>query len=420
MKKLLSAILTITHNLLYSENFAQRSKKSIQDFTRKRKVGFTTTMLFLLNFVRKSLQVEVDEFYDQLEMSREERATMDAFIKARAKVKPSAFVEIFRGSADACFASDEFPTVNGYRVFAMDGTTLILEGAKDILKHARAMEGTPTRAAARASVMCEVHTGALIDAEIDSDRIDERTLAQRHLTRFFAGKQEKDIALFDRGYPSKDLIHSFFKNQGYFLMRVSRSFNPTIDRMAHGEQLITLRHKGKDMLIRAVKFLLPSTQEETLITNLPAEDFPASSLAALYHLRWGVETTYDTLKNKMQLERFSGRRWDFVLQDFFATMFLLNIIAVAAQVANEDIARRDQGKTLKHRHVVSRNVLIGKLKRFVMRAVSARTASARSYYLNCLLREASKSYDCLRPDRTGPPRRASPSHLFSIRRKPAL
>jgi len=377
-------------------------------------------MQFLLNFVRKSMQVEVDEFYDRLKLPREERATMDAFIKARAKVKPSAFVEIFRASADACLASDEFPTVNGYRVFAVDGSTLILEGTKDILQHARAMEGTPTRAAARASVLCEVHTGALIDAEIDSDRIDERTLAERHLTRFFAGKQEKDVALLDRGYPSKKLIHAFFKNRGYFLMRVCRSFNPTIDRMAHGEQLVTLHYKGEGMVVRAVKFLLPSGEEETLITNLPTEDFQSSSLAALYNLRWGVETTYDTLKTKMQLERFSGRLWDFVLQDFFATMFLLNIIAVAAQVINQDIARRNLGKTLKHPHVVSRNVLIGKLKRFVMRAVSARTASARSFHLNRLLLEASKSYDCLRPGRPGPSRRSPPSRLFSVRRKPAI
>ena len=420
MKKLLTIIVAATHILLYSESFAQRSKKTIRDFTRNRKVGFSRTMQFLLNFVRKTMQVEVDEFYERLKLPRHERATMDAFIKARAKVKPSAFVEVFQGSADACLASDEMPTINGYRAFAVDGTTLILEGTKDILKHARAMDGTPTRAAARASVLCEVYTGVVIDAEIDSDRIGERELAERHLTRFFAGKREKDVVLFDRGYPSKELVRSFFKNQGYFLMRVSRSFNPTTDRMAHGEQLVTLRHKSEDMLVRAVKFLLPSGEEETLITNLSTEDFPMPSLCALYALRWGVETTYDTLKNKLQLERFSGRCWDFVLQDFFATMYLFNITAVAAGAANEEIARRDLGKTLKHRHVVSRNVLIGKLKCFLMRAVSARTSPSRAFYLNRLLLEASKSYDCFRPGRTGPPRRAPPSRHFSIRRKSAL
>ena len=421
MKKLLPMILNLVLERLNDPEYQKRSKTTERAFTRKRKIGFEKIMQFLLNFLRKSLQLEVDEFQEALREPEDLRASMDAYIKARGKIKPEALRELFDLSAETCMASEELPTYREYRVFADDGTTLHLEGTKDILEHTGAHRNTPKRAEARASILCEVHTGIVIDASIDSLHVGEREQAEAHLARFFQCKREKDVVLFDRGYPSDKLIAYFFDNDGYFLFRLPKSFHPEVDAMGYGEQCVDIRHNGTTYRMRAMRFRLKSGEDELLLTNLPQEDFPTDTLPELYALRWGVETQYDTLKNRLQLENFSGRIWQYVLQDFYATMFLSNIVALARASANTIIATRDMRKTLKYPHTVSTNVLIGKLKHKLLRALATDNPRTRQRRLNKILREASLCYDCVRPYRLVPPRSAKDSHHKKVPlRKQAL
>lgn len=410
MRRLLAEILKQVKARLHDSEYQERSKTTPHAFTRRRKIGFVKIMTFLLNFLRKSLQLEVDEFQEALREPEDIRATMDAYIKARSKIEPGALRELFDLSAEMCFASDELPTYRGYRVFAGDGSTLSLEGTKDILKHTGVHHNTPGRAEARVSVLCEVHTGILIDAQIASIHVGERALAEAHLARFFKGKGKKDMVLFDRGYPSHALIATFFEHEGYFLFRLSKSFHPEADAMGYGEKYLTIRHNGKEYRMRVMRFKLASGEDELLLTNLPEQDFPTEALPDLYALRWGVETQYDTLKNRLQLENFSGRIWQYILQDFYATMYLSNIVALARASANEMIAKRDKGKSLKHAHAVSTNVLIGKLKHKLLRALATDNPSTRQKRLDNVLLEASKCYDCVRTGRATPPRSQKNSH----------
>ncbi len=60
------------------------------------------------------------------------------------------------------------------------------------------------------------------------------------------------------------------------------------------------------MRIRVIKAALPSGEIEALLTNLTEEQLPAAEAGELYFKRWGIETAYDTLKSKLQLENFSS------------------------------------------------------------------------------------------------------------------
>lgn len=64
------------------------------------------------------------------------------------------------------------------------------------------------------------------------------------------------------------------------------------------------------------------------MTNLP-ESFTYEEIVSLYAKRWGVETTYHYLKNIELLECFSGESVTAVLQDFYASVLMLNIAALA-------------------------------------------------------------------------------------------
>ena len=69
------------------------------------------------------------------------------------------------------------------------------------------------------------------------------------------------------------------------------------------------------MRVRVVKFILPSGQTETLITDL--FDMPESRFQELYFLRWGLEEKYDVVKNKLELPNFTGRTVNVLYQDFW-------------------------------------------------------------------------------------------------------
>lgn len=298
MNQLLKYLVDLTHVRLLCKDFAERHKRFAKDFTRKRKIGFDMIMRFLLNMVHKSLQTEVDEFYDAIGQPLDQRATMDAFIKAREKIMPSAYVELFDMTADAIIESGELPTTNGYTVFAIDGTELLLQATQDILKNIGYSPDAPTRAAARASILCEVRSGAIVDAAIGPLKQSERCMALKHLERLFAyeGVASKSVVLFDRGYPSKELLAHLLDHKAFFLMRLQRSFNARIDGMDYGETVVEIPYQERVLPVRACKFRLSSGVDETLITNLPVSDFSTDALCALYAQRWGVETQYDTVK----------------------------------------------------------------------------------------------------------------------------
>lgn len=100
---------------------------------------------------------------------------------------------------------------------------------------------------------------------------------------------------------------------------------------------------------------------EILATNLPRDLFPVECFGELYHYRWRIETAYRTLKDRLQMENFTGTKPILLEQDIYSTIYVSNIA--------EDIARdieQEQADHLKndykHRMAVNRTLCIGLLK----------------------------------------------------------
>ena len=109
-------------------------------------------------------------------------------------------------------------------------------------------------------------------------------------------------------------------------MRVKRNFNAKIDMMETGSDenfIIPSPYKGEwGLRVRALKFDLPSGEVETLITNLFDMRMGVKAFRELYFKRWPVETEYDIVKNKLEIEHFSGLTENAIKQEFYATMFM--------------------------------------------------------------------------------------------------
>ena len=78
---------------------------------------------------------------------------------------------------------------------------------------------------------------------------------------------------------------------------------------------------------------MPSGEQETLITNLDTADASFEECKLLYFKRWNIEINYDDLKNKLEIENFTGDSVRVIEQDFFATLLLANIATLISEDA---------------------------------------------------------------------------------------
>lgn len=79
---------------------------------------------------------------------------------------------------------------------------------------------------------------------------------------------------------------------------------------------------------RFVCFKLDSGNYEFLVTNLPRNRCSLSDLKELYHLRWGIETSFLFLKHNLCLDTPHSIRRDFLRQEIFLKLIMYNLCAL--------------------------------------------------------------------------------------------
>ena len=139
----------------------------------------------------------------------------------------------------------------------------------------------------------------------------------------------------------------------------------------------------------------------------------------LYFKRWGIETAYDTLKSKLQLENFSGKTEVSVLQDFYATVYLAGFAALCAAEADKLIAANDQNKKLKYARKSNQNRTIAKLRNRFWRILLEDNPLIQDFLLMRLCKDIACRPESVRPGRS--PDRKPPRHKrFFAAKKPLL
>ena len=131
----------------------------------------------------------------------------------------------------------------------------------------------------------------------------------------------------------------------------------------HDDEMKKIARKQKSIQVRIVKVKLKTGQTEILFTNLPPEIVTPEELKQLYGERWKIETDYDRLKNKLYIEKFSGRRRIIIEQDFYSHIFLLNLLIGIKHDAKLKITRKPK-ETAKYTYEYHSNIntLIGEIK----------------------------------------------------------
>lgn len=353
---------------------------SKSDFTRVRKQSFHGTIVFIINFLTKSLSVEIENFIGFIKQNIHEKEVKDytksAFTQYRNKIKPEAFKYLSDNLIQE-FYTDNDESINlwnGFRLLAVDGSILDLPDKKALeVIYGRTYNKSGTGVIqARASVLYDVLNKFVIDGCLSPLSTGERVLAVNHL----AFSKTRDLIIYDRGYPSFDLVYEHLERKIDFLMRVKISFNKitsefyqsgldsNIVKICPGKNTKhTNKVYSKDTFqeVRLVRVELPNGEIEILMSSLlDSQKYPNSIFKDLYFLRWGVETFYDELKNKIKAEHFSGYSNQSILQDFYAALFVSNVQSLIVGEINNELALKSE-KT-KYQYKVNNNLSYGFMK----------------------------------------------------------
>lgn len=406
MKRIVRKIVKKTKELLATREFLSVARRSAKAFTRLRKLPVNVVVGFLLASKKRSLQLEIDDLCE-IVYEQWDAVGKDAMVKARQKLNPEAIKMLYTETVKTVMEEDALPRFKGYRIYAIDGSHITLPATHDICGHFGEVITGQTQASARMSYLCEVGTGYIMDASLDSYHIDERTQAIEHLDVLKRYGGDHDLILFDRGYPSKALMKHLEENGQYYLMRVSKSFDRQVDEQEEPEDKIEMACGSYKAAIRVIKVPLSTGEIETLLTNLPEAEFPYEAFADLYIRRWAIETGYDLIKNTLQLENVTGKTHLTVLQDFYATCYLGNLVAAIAAEAQADLA--EPSKVYKHEHKVNKNLIAGRMKKQFLQLILLDDIETAYNALDRLVQQAVKNY-CVLSSKPPPPRSSNDSH----------
>ena len=410
-------------NRIRSDLFAELCRNGKPNvFVRNRKMPLDDLTFSMIN--RKGLTLKL-ELRGYMNISHPgTQISKPGYLKQRMKLNPAAFVDLYQFH-NRNFYSDpeaELYTLNGFLVLAADGSDINVPTTQETL----AIYGNASRKGEKKCA--QIGLGCLYDAlnrmilaaSINKVKFNEMAVAETQIAsvRETIGDHPFMVTM-DRGYPSTPAFLRMIDSGVYFVARLKSSdykaeqqalssddedvtITLTKSRRNHymgtaDEAIVMSRDR---FTLRMVRVWLDEehTAYEILATNLPRDLFPAEDFGEIYHLRWRLETAYQTLKDRLQMENFTGTKPILLEQDIYSTIYVSNIA--------EDIARdieQEQADHLKndykHRMAVNRTLCIGLLKSDLIYTLLEKNPARQEELFQNLYDEISENIVPVRPDR---------------------
>lgn len=344
--------------------------------------------------------------------------TKQAFSQLRQKISPQAFVELNDDLVTWLYDDDSYKKFRGYRLLAIDGSITEIPDTTENREYFGYYHNQSDRQQARSmvSVIYDVENDFIMESKICSWCVAERDVAQELIERLGQKGHKHDLYLFDRGYPSKDMV-SFLEKRGLkYVIRVKTDkFYRPFDEANEPDQVVAMAYGGHSIPVRVVNVPLESGATEKLITNLFEAEYRPEDFKSLYFKRWGIESKYSELKSRYELENFSGRSPIAIEQDFYAAIYLSNMLALAKQEANE--AEENQARNRKYAYKVNTNILIAKMMPLLVAALAEDNPKKQARKYNKAMSAILRNLIPIRPNRSFPRREPSRKNKFPINKK---
>ena len=337
-------------------------------FIRDRKMTQKEYTAFILSQRSCTSYIETIRFFTIWLKNDFKTISSQGIGKQRMFIDPKVFIDMYECFIDELYSKfSGFSKFQGYIIGACDGSIVDLPNVtltreefpvddENLLKEKRIR--------ARVSCILDVHSKHILTAKIVETTVNEIDLAIEHLENL---RQRLDITklitIYDRGYPSIELMTKIIDLNSKFLIRLPKNvFIHQIKQMKSNDEIIqinminsrlnnfddeNLKEKARKMgrlEIRIALVDIGKDEPEILATNLTPEEFTTEDLKELYKKRWTVETGFDRLKNLIEIEDFSGIRRPIIEQDFYAHLFVYNLAMTIKNHAENNITRTPRNK----------------------------------------------------------------------------
>ncbi len=328
------------------------------DFSRVKKWSFTDIMRFILMMEGKALQAELLNFFD----FSPDTPTNSSFNQRRAQILPAAFEALFRQFTQATCSGKYF---RGYRLLACDGSNLgIAHNPEDKTTYRQSCPGTKGYNELHLNALYDLMAQTYTDAVIQPVRMMNEHKAMCEMVDRYQG-DVKTIFLADRGFECYNVFAHVQEKGMYYLIRAKDvtkqgiiAASKALLPCCHGAfdtsvgLILTRQHKKKslfnpavyrkvtttqtfdyldpdtrpfyEMNFRVVRFPITENTFECIITNLPREEFSSEDIKDLYHMRWGIETSFRELKYAVGLTHFHAKKVEYIKQEIWARLLLYN------------------------------------------------------------------------------------------------
>ena len=348
------------------------SRKYVLDdvhFTRKRKIGMDDLILHILANKKRSNSFECLNFYQKLKEDDFVTITPQAFSEKRQYLDPQVFIDMNSESMTTVYTkSDELKEFKGYWIFGCDSSVIDCPNTPTVKKEMSVSEDNVVQqyqSRARISAITDDLNHFILTSEIVPKKSSEAELAINHINNLKDKINiEKTITIYDRGYNSNKLILTHLINNSHFIIRLKKdTYTHQRSKMLTNDENITIKIKKthkKDLTpeekIKAKKIgnpelrvvNIPITKSngkkytETLITDLPKVTLTPEDLKYLYGTRWETETNFDRLKNRLDIENFSGQKKTTIEQDFYSQVYIFNLLMGVKNDATDRINRKSR------------------------------------------------------------------------------
>ncbi|MDY6304846.1 MAG: IS4 family transposase [Lachnospiraceae bacterium] len=336
-----------------------------KDFSRSRKLSFPVLLHLMLSMETGSIRDELLKYFD-FDVNT---ASVSAFIQQRNKLSLEAFSHIlyqfndlyphslYKGKylilaadgssftftrnsndPDSYFAADG-KTTNGYnQVHVIPLYDVISKRYTDCIVQ-------PIRKKNEFQAFCDLIDRCRVPKNVTPIFIADRGF---HSLNVFAHAIEKDACFLVRAtdVKMKNLLGSDYpEDNPEFDINITRILTRSSSAKKHmhpersGEYKVICKAVPFDYIIpgkqdeyeislRVLRFKISDDGYENVITNLPVGQFSSVEIKKIYHLRWGIETSFRELKYAIGASNFHAKSRRLIEMEVWARLILYNFCSI--------------------------------------------------------------------------------------------
>ncbi len=361
---------------LLSNNATDYIRNPGRDFSRNRKLPFSTIIKSIIGMESKSLTNELIDSFNTSDLP-----SASAFVQQRLKIKPEAFKAIFDGFTFRILKK----TKENMEVLAVDGTDIqIAANPDDTTSYHPGTNGQKPYNLLHLNALYDLEKRLYTDVVIQGKmNTNEHAALQEMVDR---SNIPKALLIADRGYESYNNMAHIQEKGWFFLIRIrdgkgmkngfelpdEEAFDVDISLKLTRKQTNEMKElfaKDKNhykfiphstpfdflsnklrkndpiqfykLNFRMVRFKITENTYETVLTNLSRIEYPAKTIKDLYARRWGIETSFRDLKYTVGMLNFHSKKVMCIKQEIYAHLIMYNF---AEMITSHVVIEKKQRK----------------------------------------------------------------------------